>query len=193
MDKKQDMISPSRDALETGNLNQLQKRMDDLWGKYTQLEQAPEQLTEAEAVFGELRDLLREYSLRAEYTESALEACESAKQALEQQYTSLEKSNEFCLAELSRTKEDLAYYQGRVAALTSSTSWKITAPFRFITRSIRRVIGKSARFAFRIAKRLLRKKNGCCQQPFCIRVREMAPQRRQGSPESGSRVGIRFL
>ena len=158
MDKKQDMISPSRDALETGNLNRLQKRMDDLWGKYTQLEQAPEQLTEAEAVFGELRDLLREYSLRAEYTESALEACESAKQALEQQYTSLEKSNEFCLAELSRTKEDLAYYQGRVAALTSSTSWKITAPFRFITRSIRRVIGKSARFAFRIAKRLLRKK-----------------------------------
>ena len=145
-----------------GDLDQLQVQVDTLWVKFSQLpavsEQTPEQKAEAAVLFQEIQNLLIEYSLRAKYAETALKACESAKQSLEEQYSSLEKSNEFCLAELNRTRELLMYYEGRVSELTASTSWKITAPFRCTMRCIHRFIGKSARLLFRIAKRLLRKK-----------------------------------
>lgn len=176
MNKKQDIAYRPQDTLETGQLNQLQLSVDALRGEYEQLIESsaltPEQrarqqekeaelkkqLAEANELFQNMQTLLMEYSMRAKHAESALQACESTKQTLEQQYISLEKSNEFCLSELSRTKEELSFYEHRVSALTTSTSWKITAPFRYATRSIHRLIGKTARLIFRLVKRVLRKR-----------------------------------
>lgn len=150
-----------QDAMEIEKLEQLQTRMDALQEMLAQQNtsavQTPEQLAEVNTLFQEMHMLLREYRIQVKNAQSALEACESAKHALEQQYLSLEKSNEFCLAELTRSKEELAVCEGRISALTTSTSWRITAPFRYTMRGIHRLVGKTARLIFRIARRLRRK------------------------------------
>ena len=175
MNKKQYVAHGLQDALTTEKLNQLQQSAQALHGGYAQLLEAsaatPEQrakqqekaaefhsqLAEATALAQNTQALLKAYSIRAERAEAALQACQEAKETVERQYLSLEQSNAFCLSELGRMKEELSFYETRVSNLTSSTSWKITAPFRFVTRSIRRFIGKTARLTFRIAKKVLRR------------------------------------
>lgn len=176
MNKKQDIAHRPQNTLVTGKMNQLQQSAAALQGEYARLLEAsgltPEQragqrekeaefrrqLAEAAELARNTENLLTEYGIRAEQAEAALQACQDAKQALELQYLGLEKSNAFCLSELTRAKEELSLCESRVAALTSSTSWKITAPFRCVTRGIRRLIGKTARLAFRVAKKVLRRK-----------------------------------
>lgn len=176
MNKKQEIAFCPLGAMATDKLNQLQKSANALQLEYAQLSndlaavpggqnslrekeaELKRNISEVGELVRDMQNLLTEYSIRAECADAALQACESAKEALEMQYLSLEKSNTFCLSELNRARENLRFYEDRVNALTTSTSWKVTAPFRFLSQGIRRLIGRTARLMFRVAKKVLRRK-----------------------------------
>lgn len=176
MKNKQDTGNCSQDLVEIEKLDYLQRSAEELRKSHKQLIESSElanrqekdeyknQFAEADELLLEMQILLREYDLKVKTMESALEACESAKQTLEQQYISLEASNEFCLSELNRTKESLTFCESRLAAVMDSTSWRMTAPFRWIMRVTHRIIGRTARLIFRTAKTLLLKKTDIVQK-----------------------------
>lgn len=146
------------------NLDYLNRRIEDARVTYKKLMEDSEQndqqgsggnlvpLQKLETFLLEIQHALTAYDLKVRNMESVLEEVTSAKKSLEQQYQSLEASNEFCLSELNRTRESLVSYETRLAMVTDSISWKITAPLRNIKRWVKRMIGKTARRFFRMAK-----------------------------------------
>lgn len=62
--------------------------------------------------------------------------------------------------QVAALNEMVAFCQGRITNYQNSTSWKMTAPFRFLSRNTRRLIGRIARKLYRLAKRLLRRRRG---------------------------------
>lgn len=138
-------------------------------------------LREAEAQLQQMQLLLADSRWRAEQAEAALRDAEASKQALMQQYAGLEASNNYCLAELNRTREELAVKTAQVSGIVSSISWRITAPLRAVTRGIRHFIGKAARKMFRFLKKLRGRKYSAAKKlsvPMAAkwppRIREIA-------------------
>lgn len=92
----------------------------------------------------------------AETARRELTAANGQIESISGMYAALDETNRRCREELNAFAARAEAAEARIAALTSSTSWKATAPFRFVIRSVMRLTGKTFRLLYRTAKRLRR-------------------------------------
>lgn len=131
---------------------QLQRNAEDknrLWEKMAQ-QYAP-LLEECDRLRDQKRDLenqLQLYQNRAQRAEEAEDRLDCECRTLVQRCAELENAYQQSLQCLNAS-------QCKVAALESSLSWRITTPLRWAKLMIKRVIGRSARAVFRMARELV--------------------------------------
>lgn len=116
--------------------------------------------------------------------------------ALQQERIALEQSYSEALHG-ANGRADAA--ERRVAALLSSTSWKVTAPMRYTMVRLKRTIGKTARTTYRVLKKLKNAKrmdapNHGKQASWLPKVKQIADSgKAETMPENGRRLLIYSL
>lgn len=140
-------------------------------------------------------------ALREQLTLSREEtaAAEESLAVLRQNHAALEDSYRSCNEALCGANGRADAAERRVAALLSSTSWKMTAPLRYIVVRLKRMIGKTARAVYRMLKKLKNANRGKgsdrgnqkCWQPEV--GKEADPGKAGRMPENGRRLLIYSL
>ena len=147
--KEEDLVSVKQQLLDSAN--QRIDLMNDCAAKDKRIADI-QQCMEAER---------KQMEAEMEAAQNRIAEAEKNRQMLRQQLAETEnarvRENEAFSCQLRDVQGLAAYYESRVAAYQSSTSWKVTAPFRFVTRNTKRFIGKSARRAYRVLKKIKNK------------------------------------
>ena len=97
------------------------------------------------------------YEKQLEEKEDLIAKCESQMAIQENQIAAYAQQLAAHAQHIADLNGLVAFYQGKIADYQRSTSWKLTAPFRFVSRNTRRLIGRIARKMYRLAKRILRR------------------------------------